>query len=115
MMIYIVFQSHCSEVFQVCNGAACGLRNPFSVGQEASLDHGSFVDVGSGLGKLVVAAACASTIPCFGVEISPFRCLQVKDRHWCPNGWMGIFGEFGRNLACFTSYSFRTEELKGRY
>ena len=91
MMIYIVFQSHCSEVFQVCNvcnGAACGLRNPFSVGQEASLDHGSFVDVGSGLGKLVVAAACASTIPCFGVEISPFRCLKVKDRHGAPMvGW----------------------------
>ena len=44
--------------------------------QEASLRPGhSFVDVGSGLGKLVVAAACATPdeVPCYGVEISPFR------------------------------------------
>jgi len=65
------------EVFRP-NGCACtyGELDHFAVArllQEASLDHGSFVDVGSGLGKLVVAAACASTVPCFGVEISPFR------------------------------------------
>eukprot|EP00435_Cladocopium_sp_Y103_P054985 s405_g18.t1 len=44
--------------------------------QEASLGPGhSFVDVGSGLGKLVVAAACVTPdeVPCYGVEISPFR------------------------------------------
>ena len=52
--------------------------------QEASLGPGhSFVDVGSGLGKLVVAAACVTPdeVPCSGVEISPFRWgLQIGSK-----------------------------------
>ena len=52
--------------------------------QEASLGPGhSFVDVGSGLGKLVVAAACVTPdeVPCYGVEISPFRWgLQIGSK-----------------------------------
>lgn len=46
-----------------------------AVSQEASLCAGHrFVDVGSGLGKLVLAAACVTDeVQCCGVEISPFR------------------------------------------
>lgn len=49
--------------------------------QEASLGPGhSFVDVGSGLGKLVVAAACVMPeVPCYGLEISPFRHKSAQE------------------------------------
>eukprot|EP00438_Fugacium_kawagutii_P023185 Skav215295 [mRNA] locus=scaffold6542:8424:11753:+ [translate_table: standard] len=63
------------EVF-LPNNCACtyGELDHFSVAQllqEASLSSGHrFVDVGSGLGKLVLAAACVTDVQCCGVEIS---------------------------------------------
>ena len=37
-----------------------------------------FVDVGSGLGKLVLVAAALSGAPCWGVELSPLRAAEAK-------------------------------------
>ena len=37
-----------------------------------------FVDVGSGLGKLVLVAAALKEAPCWGVELSPLRAAEAK-------------------------------------
>lgn len=74
-----------------------GIRRSRPV-QEASLGPGhSFVDVGSGLGKLVVAAACVTPdeVPCYGVEISPFRWgLQTGSKLHSPGGQTIFHGGF---------------------
>lgn len=38
-----------------------------------------FVDVGSGLGKLVVMASSIATVPCWGVELSPIRAAAAAE------------------------------------
>ena len=91
--------------------------------QEASLGPGhSFVDVGSGLGKLVVAAACVTPdeVPCYGVEISPFRWgapdwLQTSqsDETNFPRWNTNIFGTSFR-CHIFTSRFFEASDCTGR-
>lgn len=55
--------------------------DPMSFAQlfSAELPIKGFVDVGSGLGKLVVMASSMTRVPCWGVELSPTRAAAAAE------------------------------------